>query len=108
MTRGYERTGIIGVDVRARPQVGQLFVADDDLCVSSVKEFPCLSNLNDLTFEVRRKSLVIGNADECFNADFFEHELTLGEELAGKALEQIGLNLLASESETSELVSGQV
>jgi hypothetical protein len=38
---------------------------------------------------------VIGNAHECFDADLFEHELTLGEELAGEALEQVGLDLLA-------------
>jgi len=51
---------------------------------------------------------VVGNADQCLKADLFEHELAFGEELASKALEQIGFNLLAGESETCEFVRGEV
>ena len=61
-----------------------------------------------LTFEVGRKSFVVGNADQSFNADFLEHELTLGEELASEALEQVGFDLLASVPETCEFLRGQV
>ena len=51
---------------------------------------------------------MVGNADQCLNADFLEYELTFGEELASKALEQVGLNLLAGESETCEFLRGEV
>lgn len=51
---------------------------------------------------------MIENADQCLNADFFEHELTLGKELVSKAIKQVGLDLLASESEACELMGGQV
>lgn len=73
-----------------------------------VKELPHPRMPAKLTFEVGRKSLVIGNADQGIDADFFEHELTFDEELASKALEQVGLDLLASVSEACEFVSGQV
>ena len=108
MTCRYERIGLSEVGARVRPQIRQFIVADDNLCVSLVKEFPYLPNQTDLTFEIRRKGLVIGDADQNIEADFFEHELTLGKELAGEVLEQVGLNLLASEPETSELVGIQV
>lgn len=51
---------------------------------------------------------MVGDADQCLEADFFNHELALGEELASEAFEQVGLDLLATESEIAQFEGRRV
>lgn len=51
---------------------------------------------------------MIGDADQCFEADFLDHELAFDEELASEAFEQVGLDLLATESEIAQFESRRV
>jgi hypothetical protein len=79
--------------------------------ITSVRSQSCSSRRTrqrSFTFQIRRKRFVIGNADQCLEADLFNHELTLGEELAREAFKQIGLYLLASEAEAAQVECGKV